>query len=122
MDEIKSALHIGACTLTLIRALVLAVASDGQAQSDPGWELLGRIRHHLKPGISALPNYTCLETMERSIYHPSGRPEFFEKLRLQVLVADQGELFAWPDSTEFTAAKLAHANYQFGLNIVVLEG
>src|SRR5262249_34059973 len=44
--------------------------------------------------------------MERSIYDPAGQIEFRERLRLEVLVTQATELFAWPGSTDFTAEPL----------------
>src|ERR1700691_1304143 len=92
----------------MIRALtlILAAAYGATAQTDAGLELLGRVRQHLNASVAGLPNYTCQETMERSIHGPTGQIEFRERLRLEVLVAETTELFAWPGSTDFTAKPL----------------
>jgi hypothetical protein len=86
-----------------VLALLLAAGYITSAQPDDGLELLGRIRQHNTASVAGLPNYTCQETMERSIYTPTGRIEFRERLRLEVLVTQHTELFAWPGSTDFTA-------------------
>ena len=93
---------------SMIRALmaVLAAASVAAAQVDPGLELLGRIRQHVGAGVAGLPDYTCLETMERSIFAPGGKIEFNERLRLEVLVISGEELFAWPEAADFAAGPL----------------
>ena len=92
----------------MIRPLVLivAVAYGVTAQTDVGLELWIRVREHLRASVAGLPNYSCQETMERSIYAPTGQVEFRERLRLEVLVAEGTELFAWPGSTDFTSAPL----------------
>jgi len=76
------------------------------AQTDFDRELLGRVRQHIQTRVAGLPNYTCQESMERSIYAPTGQIEFRERLRLEVLVTSAGELFAWPGSTDFTTEPL----------------
>jgi hypothetical protein len=55
----------------------------------------------VRQSIIDMPNYTCLETMDRTITEPSGQIEFRERLRVEVLVANHQELFAWPGSTNF---------------------
>src|ERR1700684_3955409 len=92
----------------MIRALTgfMAAACSAAAQTDAGLELLGRVRQHLSGSAAGLPNYACQETMERSIHAPTGQIEFRERLRLEVLVAETTELFAWPGSTDFTAEPL----------------
>jgi hypothetical protein len=81
--------------------VIIAVAFGVTAQADTGMELLGRVRQHVRTSVAGLPNYTCQETMERSIYAPGGKIEFRERLRLEVLVTGTTELFAWPGSTDF---------------------
>ena len=93
---------------SMIRVLMaaLATASAAAAQVDTGLELLGRIRQHVGAGVAGLPDYTCLETMERSVYAPGGKIEFSERLRLEVLVTSGEELFAWPEAADFAAGSL----------------
>jgi hypothetical protein len=92
----------------MIRPLtvLLLFAVGIMAQTVAGPELLARIRQHLRPSVVELPNYTCLETMERTNYAPSGAMEFRERLHLDVIVAEANELFAWPGSDAFTAKPL----------------
>jgi len=88
----------------MVRALIVIVAAvhGTAAQTDSDQELLGRIRQHVGASVAGLSNYTCQETMDRSIYSPAGQIEFRERLRLDVLVTAAGELFAWPGSTDFS--------------------
>jgi hypothetical protein len=80
--------------------MIIAATSGVMAQTDVGLELLGRVRQHVEASIAGLPNYPCQETMERPVYAPIRKTEFRERLRLEVLVTDAGELFAWPGSTQ----------------------
>ena len=92
----------------MIRALTLfmAGACGVSAQTDAALDLWVRVREHIRASATGLPNYSCLETMERSIHGPSGQIEFRERLRLEVLFAETTELFAWPGSSEFTPEPL----------------
>ncbi|MBZ5674336.1 MAG: hypothetical protein LAP61_08835 [Acidobacteriia bacterium] len=47
------------------------------------------------------PNYTCLETIERSRRPVGGELQMRDVLRLEVALIDGKEMFAWPGSKEF---------------------
>jgi hypothetical protein len=86
-------------------------------------ELIGRVRQHVDADLRTLLNYTCQETLERSYRSASGEIEFRERLRLEVLVTNTGESFAWPGSSEFPRVPLeswirvgAIGTGNFGLN------
>lgn len=74
------------------------------AQTDlaPEVLLLARIRHHAASDLSHLPNFTCLETIERSTRHSEAKP-FSVRDVVEVEVAHVGgrELFAWPGESKF---------------------
>jgi hypothetical protein len=92
----------------MIRALTVFVAAACglTAQTDAGLDLWVRVREHIRATAAELPNYSCQETMERSIQSSSWQIEFRERLRLEVLFAETTELFAWPGSSEFTSEPL----------------
>lgn len=92
----------------MIRTLTVFVAAalSATAQSDAGLDLWLRIREHVRASAVGLPNYSCQETMERSILSRAGQIEFRERLRLEVLFTETTELFAWPGSSEFTSEAL----------------
>ena len=92
----------------MIRALTvfLAAAYGAIAQSDAGLDLWVRVRAHVRAAAAGLPNYSCQETMDRSIQGRTGQIEFRERLRLDVLFTDTTEMFAWPGSSEFTSEQL----------------
>ena len=86
------------------RSLVaLLVAALGAAQPlTPEIILLGRTRYHMVETLRRIPNYTCLETIERSVRAPkSRRATLVDALRLEVAVVDGKELFSWPGERQF---------------------
>jgi len=52
------------------------------------------------------PNYTCLETVERTRRSPGGNTQVEDTLRLEVALVDSKEMFAWPGSKEFEDKEL----------------
>lgn len=53
------------------------------------------------------PDYTCLETVERSYRAPSARNmQYDDTLRLEVALVDGKEMFAWPGSKKFEETDL----------------
>ncbi len=81
----------------------LCVAAGLAAQPlTPETILLGRTRYHMVETLRRIPNYTCLETIERSIREPrSKRATLVDALRLEVAVVDGKELFSWPGERQF---------------------
>ncbi len=86
------------------------LASTAWAQSPQDPELkstLQRIRTRVMQDLNRLPNYTCLQTIERSAQEPpSKRFELLDLVRLEVALVDRAEVFAWPGSREFLSSKL----------------
>jgi hypothetical protein len=81
--------------------LLLALAAGAQELA-PEVVLLARIKRHMTQVLSRQPNYTCLETIERS--RRSGKNRRFElvdALHLEVAVVDGKEMFSWPGEREF---------------------
>ena len=71
-----------------------AVPSRDQSSQRP---LLSQIKAKMADNLSRLPNYTCLQTIERS--HRDARKKRFERqdlVRLEVALVGGRELFAWP--------------------------
>jgi hypothetical protein len=85
-----------------VLALLLAAAAPAQ-QAAPD-VLLARIRSQMAVNLQNLPNYVCLETIERSrrpvrslMLVPTDR------LKLEVAHVGQRELYAWPGEKELGA-------------------
>jgi hypothetical protein len=74
------------------------------AQPETSSDLTQRVRQHTQASIAGLPNYSCLETMNRSVHNAAGQLQFRERLRLEVLMTETTELFAWPGSSNFKPA------------------
>ena len=83
-------------------ALMLAEGLWPQAPiSPPDQGLLEKIRTHMADNLRRQPNYTCLETIERSRRPVGGELQMRDVLRLEVALIDGKEMFAWPGSKEF---------------------
>lgn len=81
--------------------LLLTACADAQGIA-PEVLQLSRIKRHMGQVLERQPNYTCLETIERS--QRSGRNRKFQlvdALHLEVAVVEGKELFSWPGEREF---------------------
>lgn len=82
-------------------SLLLLVRAAGQPLA-PETLLLARIKQHMAQVLTRQPNYTCLETIERSTRSGRGRKlQLVDALHLEVAVVDGKELFSWPGEREF---------------------
>jgi hypothetical protein len=83
-------------------ACILVAAAAGAQGLAPEVLLLARIKQHMGQVLSRQPNYTCLETIERSRRQGrSRRFQLVDALHLEVAVVDGKELFSWPGEREF---------------------
>ena len=86
---------------------LVAVAAFAQAPESSFTATLARIRARVVRDLNQLPNYTCLETIERSSQEAnSKRCQLLDLVRLEVALVDNTEIFAWPGSRGFESAKL----------------
>jgi hypothetical protein len=88
--------------------LILSIAAPMAAQQvespaalPPETLLLARIRLQMTENLQRQPNYTCLETVERTLRPKGGRAQVQDTLRLEVALVDGKEMFAWPGSKVF---------------------
>ncbi len=83
-------------------------------------EILGRIRHNVAAQVSRSANYSCVETVERNYYFlpheggacsraPTGasKPYLRDRLRLDVAVSRQSEIYSWHGENNFTSTSVA---------------
>ena len=83
-------------------------------------EILGRIRHNVDAQISRSANYTCVSTIERNYYVISSASQacssllvkdrklsLRDRLRLDVAVSRQAEIFSWHGENNFTSGSVA---------------
>ena len=77
------------------------------AQPSPDVLLLSRIRQHMVRNLTQVPNYTCLQTIERS-HRPSGTGQFraLDTVRVEVALVAGKELFSWPGAGRFEEKSL----------------
>lgn len=88
-------------TVVPVVAVLLAGLTGGQELA-PEVLLLARIKLRAAENLEKLPNYTCIETIERSRRrNASRRFELVDVLRLEVGLVNGKELFAWPGSGRF---------------------
>lgn len=82
--------------LSLLPAALLA------ADLAPEVLRLARIRQHMETVLMRQPDYTCLETIERSRRAGRGRRfSLVDAIHLEVAVVSGKELFSWPGEREF---------------------
>lgn len=71
------------------------------AWAQPDQELMERVRSVMLDNLVNQPNYTCLETVERTRQTPGGGMLVQDTLRLEVALVDGKEMFAWPGASQF---------------------
>lgn len=74
----------------------------GQTKLTPEVIRLARIKNVMADYLRAMPNFTCLETVER-FQRPvrSKKDALIDVLRLEVALVNGRELYAWPGSKQF---------------------
>lgn len=88
-----------------IAFLVFAAAGFAQTPETPlkpETIQLSRIRLRAVENLGRLPNYTCRETIERSVLKPpANRFQLVDTVRLEVALVKGKELFGWPGAEKF---------------------
>lgn len=68
---------------------------------------LTEIRQHMLRNLHRQPNYTCVETVERSHRASASRKfQLQDTLRLEVALVEGKEMFGWPGAKKFEDAEL----------------
>ena len=82
--------------------VVYLAATSGAAGESPGDGQLARFQERVRQDMTTIPNYTCLETIERAHRDPHSRAfKPVDTVRLEVSSVAGKELFAWPGSHHF---------------------
>jgi hypothetical protein len=77
-------------------------ASDVQGEVPREVLLLARIKQRVERFAAQLPDYTCLETIERSARSSTARPfKRVDTVRLEVGQVGNKEVFSWPGAERF---------------------
>lgn len=89
-------------------AVLLGLAGFAAAQTpwNPEQGLAGFLQR-MAAILERQPDYTCLETVERTRRSPGGKTQVEDTLRLEVALVGSKEMFAWPGSKEFEDKELA---------------
>ena len=88
----------------LLLGLVLGIPAPGATRDGqpPGEHLLTQVIARMSDNLKRLPNYTCMQTIERSRRASAGlRWETVDRVRVEVALVDGKELFAWPGAGKF---------------------
>jgi hypothetical protein len=112
-----------------LAALALAARAAALGQEEDPVEVLARLRDQVLEHGKRIPNHTCVETVERDRYEPVGgdthkscddllaarkranypallRLESSDRLRLDVLLAADRELYSWAGAAHFQENEL----------------
>ena len=83
-------------------AIAAGIAQTPLTPLKPEVVLLSRIRIRAVENLSRLPNYTCRETIERSVRKPpANRFQLIDTVRLEVALVKGKELFGLPGAEKF---------------------
>jgi len=86
-------------------ALHLAIGAAGAQSAEDG--RLARFKEKVRQDMLSVPNYTCLETIDRARREPHSRDfKHTDTIRLEVSSVSGKELFAWPGSRQFEDREL----------------
>jgi hypothetical protein len=78
----------------------LALACQAQQELPPETLQLAKIKAKVAENLSRLPNFTCTETIQRSLWLKStATPEMVDTVRLEVAFVQGKELYGWPGAT-----------------------
>ncbi len=79
-----------------------------QTPLSPELDALSRIRMRMIFNLQHQPNYTCVETIERSSRAKlTNKLKLIDTLRLEVALVDGREMFAWPGAKKFDDSDLS---------------
>ncbi len=90
----------------VILGLTAALLAIGQTRSETGLKpevlILARVKAKMAETLRRQPNYTCMETIQRSLRRaPARRYRMLDTLRLEVAIVEGKEMFSWPGAREF---------------------
>jgi hypothetical protein len=100
--NIINSMLCGRWLLAIAHVLPLTAQYDPSQPLDPDVIRLARIKVVMAENLLRLPNYTCLQTIERSRRSgPKRRFELTDTIRLEVALVEGKELFSWPGAGRF---------------------
>ncbi|HLH39102.1 MAG TPA: hypothetical protein VKX39_08130 [Bryobacteraceae bacterium] len=89
-------------SFAVLFAFAAAVFAQSADAISPDLALLAKIRSRVIWNLHRLPDYTCVETVERDHRRSaSHRFELLDTIRLEVALVDGREMFGWPGAKSF---------------------
>ena len=83
-----------------------------QAQPDvlpPDLQLLAKVKNRIAANLRRLPNYTCVQTIERSHRRSTTRKfDPLDTVRLEVALVEGKELFGWPGGDRIAESEISN--------------
>ena len=71
-------------------------------QENPEMALMNQARQRMAANLASLPNYTCLEAINRSVRRVAKQKLLFrDRIHLEVAFIEANEMFSWPGSGSF---------------------
>lgn len=109
--------------LLLLFGLCGLVASPLVADNLLDSDLFNRVAEHVRLNLARLPDYTCVETVERSRRSSqNARFDLVDRIRLEIAMVNGKEMFSWPGAGNFEDKSIddlmlggAFGNGNFGL-------
>ena len=87
---------------------LMAFLLRAQTPRPPDLDVLTKIRQRMVFNLEHQPNYTCVETIERSSrLKTNTKLKIVDTLRLEVALVDGREMFAWPGAKKFEEADIS---------------
>ena len=72
------------------------------AWQEPQVALSSQVRQRMAANLASLPNYTCLETIERTVRRQATKKLLFrDRIHVEVAFLDANETFSWPGAASF---------------------
>jgi hypothetical protein len=88
---------------------VFAIAAFAQSDLPPEILLLSKIKRQARQDLKRIPNFTCLETIERTSRNSESKPfSPVDVILVEVAHAGDRELFAWPGASRFENPNLGN--------------
>jgi len=90
-----------------VTVLCSVMARAGDDELPPHVLNLARIQLRMAGDLNRLPNYTCLETIDRYTSVAGTQPKPLDRIRINVALVEGKELYSWPGSKSFEDRTLA---------------
>ncbi|WP_321475680.1 hypothetical protein [uncultured Paludibaculum sp.] len=101
-QDYNRVMRLAPLSLMLVAAQLLRAQYDPKAPLTTDLILLARIKSVVSTMMARMPNFTCVETIERSRREQTAKKfELLDTIRMEVALVDGKELYAWPGAKRF---------------------